>query len=127
MFVQYYYRCHIGLVRVNKIMFTVDEVLRLRTNTDSGRTKYAEFLQHFIPSVIGSRKWSGVRQVMLVKDCFTYSDEAFLLLCYECYQRKWLHEYIVSNQHAAAPDNPQVNNTANAITNATAMAMVRAK
>ena len=109
-------------------MFTVDEVLRLRTNTVPGRTKYAEFLQHYIPSIIGSRKWSGVRQVMLVKDCFTYSDEAFLLLCYECYQRKWLHEYIVSNQHAAAPDNPQVNNTANAIsTNATPMAMVRAE
>ena len=71
--------CHIGLVHGSKLMFAVDEVLQLRTGTVSGRSKYAEFLQHYIPSIIGSRKWSGVRQHRLVKECFTYSDEAFLL------------------------------------------------
>ena len=62
-----------GLVRANRSMFPVDEVLRLRTNTESGRLKYVEFLQHYIPTIIGARKWSGVRQVMLVNECFTYS------------------------------------------------------
>ena len=105
-----------GLVRVNAAMFTVEEILRLRTNTDAGRSKYADFLQHYIPAIIGARKWSGVRQVMLVQECFTYSDEAFLLLCYECYQRKWIQECIYST---VEPDH-QANNAT------TAMERVRA-
>ena len=101
-------------------MFAVDEVLQLRTGTVSGRSKYAEFLQHYIPSIIGSRKWSGVRQHRLVKECFTYSDEAFLLLCYECYQRKWLHEYMADNRQSLVP-----NQTVNSMTRATAIETVR--
>jgi hypothetical protein len=113
---------------VNRLMFPVDEVLQLRTNTVSGRSKYAEFLQHYIPTIIGARKWSGVRQVMLVNECFTYSDEAFLLLCYECYQRKWLQEYIMGNGKASTPNDEHGHNRTAAIgTNgASAMETVRA-
>ena len=117
-----------GLVRANRSMFPVDEVLRLRTNTESGRLKYVEFLQHYIPTIIGARKWSGVRQVMLVNECFTYSDEAFLLLCYECYHRKWLQEYTTGNGQPSASDDEQANNrtTATATNGAAAMEMVSA-
>ena len=90
-------------------MFPVDKVLRLRTNTVSGRSKYLEFLHHYIPTIIGARKWSGLRQVKLVNECFTYSDEAFLLLCYECYQRKWLQEYMADNGQPVTPDDEATN------------------
>jgi hypothetical protein len=109
-----------GLVRVNAVMFTVEEVLRMRTTTVAGRAKYADFLQHYIPAIIGARKWSGVRQVMLVQECFTYSDEAFLLLCYE---RKWIQECI----HSTVEPAHHANSTGNVVINATtAMERVRA-
>jgi hypothetical protein len=64
----------------------------MRTCHEENHNHYAEFMQNYVPAIAGVKHWSAVRQIEPLGSCITYSDEAFLLLCYECYQRKWARE-----------------------------------
>lgn len=60
----------------------------MRTCDEENHNHYAEFMQNYVPAIAGVKHWSAVRQIEPLGSCITYFDEAFLLLCYECYQRK---------------------------------------
>lgn len=62
------------------------------------RVLYIHFLDHFIPNVIGCTPWKRNRSLNNLGDYFTISDEAFLLLCYECYHDKWIYDYKVKKE-----------------------------
>ena len=50
---------------------------------------YMGFLINFVHTVVGTQSWVANRDVRLLSHYFTVTDEAFLLLCVECYESKW--------------------------------------
>ena len=62
------------------------------------RHLYVHFLDRFVPAVLGTNKWKKDRMTKPLSEYFTISDEAFLLLSYECYNAKWVNQYKVTQQ-----------------------------
>jgi hypothetical protein len=56
---------------------------------------YIDFLDTTIKAVVGYSKYKENWITRPFSECFTYTDEAYLMLCMETYQRKWEHEWRV--------------------------------
>ena len=68
----------------------LDIIHKKRSNRDAD---YLYFLLSYVPALVGYKTWRNHRLASDLDQYFTNSDEAFLLLCYESYGAKWLHDY----------------------------------
>ena len=64
----------------------------------ASRIQYLFFLDCFVSAVIGVKKWKQNRMSKPFSEYVSISDEAFLLLLYESYNSKWVHEYKIDNK-----------------------------
>ena len=63
----------------------------------ASRIPYVFFLDCFVSAVIGVKKWKQNQMSKPFSEYVSISDEAFLLLLYESYNSKWVHEYKIDN------------------------------
>ena len=68
----------------------LDIIHKKQLNRD---TDYLYFLLNYVPALVGYKTWRNQRLTSDLDQYFTNSDKAFLLLCYESYGAKWLHDY----------------------------------
>ena len=76
--------------------FCLNILEKLRSK--EGRSQYIHFLDTFVSAGIGCKKWKNNRLLKPLSDYFSISDEAFVLLTYDCYNEKWTHEYMTKNK-----------------------------
>jgi hypothetical protein len=76
--------------------FDLPMVEKLRSK--DSRSCYVHFVDRFVPAAIGYRKWKENRLLLPLSEYFSISDEAFMLLCYDCYNTKWMDEYKTKNK-----------------------------
>lgn len=82
----------------------MDVILQKRSNKGND---YLYFLLKFVPALVGYRTWVDIRLKTGLEEYFTNSDEAFLLLCYECYGEKWSHDYNAKTRRTTDGDDTQ--------------------
>ena len=82
----------------------MDVILQKRSNKGND---YLYFLLKFVPALVGYRTWVDSRLKTGLEEYFTNSDEAFLLLCYECYGEKWSHDYNAKTRRTTDGDDTQ--------------------
>ena len=75
--------------------FSLTTLQNLRSK--ESRSQYIHFLDRFVAAGIGCKKWKDNRLLKSLSQFFSISDEAFVLLTYECYSAKWTHEYKQKN------------------------------
>lgn len=71
--------------------FDLDVIKNMREK--GSRVLYVHFLDRFVPAIVGSTTWKRLRLQKTLDEYFTVTDEAFLLLCYDCYSDKWVQDY----------------------------------
>ena len=62
---------------------------KLRVTTMIFNPEYEDFIEHFLPAVVGKRKWESEKAHDLLSDIVTPSAEAFAFLLYENNFLKW--------------------------------------
>ena len=55
--------------------------------------EYKAILDKTLQCIVSAHKYKKNRLTTLLSEWFTFTDEAFLLVCLESYRRKWTYEY----------------------------------
>jgi hypothetical protein len=76
-----------NILEVTKQEFSLDSIKGMRTIVS--RAAYIELLDCLARAVVGRKRYMENRTTTPLSEWFTYTDEAFLLLCLESYVPKW--------------------------------------
>ena len=76
--------------------FALSNITKLRSK--ESRIEYIHFLDRFASAMIGKIEWNAKRMLQPLGTYFSISDEAFLLVAYDCYQAKWIDRYKTKNK-----------------------------